>query len=1131
MSNQRQKPFFTRVARRLREHLRRNARVPHPATHGPSAVYVGNTHHRSPIHRNSPISSPSSVSDSASVSASLAASATSASATSISVAELPATADASAAENFAPGEQVNLPQDPKKTPKKPPKKSLLRRIWWWFKLLFWLVLLTAIGILCWVVWKETRDSHYQAQYFHEHAKQANFSLGEGASSQIRFPQSSPFDERFGYANLLDFTAKLKQKDFEIVKQARISPKMLEIADMGLFMPYREKTQVGLDLTDCRQQSLFSVRYPERIFPSFDAAPSLLVKSLLFVENRELLDTHFPKRNPAVEWDRLAKAVLEQAATGFNGERKTSGGSTLATQIEKYRHSPEGRTSNVKDKLRQMVSASLRAYQGSEETFAARKQILLDYINTVPLSAKPGFGEVNGLGDGLWVWYGRDFQESTQLLAKAENGDDPQAALIYKEALSLMIAQRRPTYYLGDPDSDLEQLTDAHVRLLASNGIISQELRDATLQAKLRSPHSTKLVPAVNQSFVTRKAVTAMRTHLSGLLGDSRLYNVDRLDLSAVSTIHSDVQQSITNVLRELRDANKAKEAGLQGKGMLGSGDPANVVYSFMLLERGEDANYLRLQTDNYDQPLDINDGAKLDLGSTAKLRTMVSYLDIVGLLYKRFAELDEAALKATPVDPKDKITLWAIEYFLTTEERDITAMLEAALDRKYSASTGEGFFTGGGMHYFGNFRAEDNGRVLSVRDGLRNSVNLVFVRLMRDVVHYYMFQSPGSSATLLQNADDPRRAAYLSRFADREGKEFIYRFYPKYKGKTPVEAEKIVLQNLRPTPNRLAALYQTIAPEASFAQFVAFAKENLPSQNELSNEKLARVYQQHAAQNMSLADRGYVARTHPLELWVVGYLRKNQKATLAQVVAASSKERQEVYSWLFSTHRKHAQDKRIAGLLEIEGFLEVHRQWKKMGYPFDSMVPSYASALGASADRPAALAEMMGIIINQGVRKPTYRITSLHFAAGTPYETLLQRKASKGEQVLQKEVAQAIAKAIREVVSNGTAKRVSSAFQRADGTILQVGGKTGTGDQRFDVYGAGGRLIESRFVNRSATFVFNIDERFFGSITAYVNGPQAENYDFTSALPVQLLKTVAPTLMPLLEAGKPISTQPGMCAM
>jgi hypothetical protein len=229
-----------------------------------------------------------------------------------------------------------------------------------------------------------------------------------------------------------------------------------------------------------------------------------------------------------------------------------------------------------------------------------------------------------------------------------------------------------------------------------------------------------------------------------------------------------------------------------------------------------------------------------------------------------------------------------------------------------------------------------------------------------------------------------------------------------------------------------------------------------------------------------------------------------------------------VYSWLFKTHRKHAQDKRIAGLIEVEAFLKIHAQWKKMGYPFDSLVPSYATTLGASADRPAALAELMGIIVNGGVRKPVQRIESLHFAQGTPYDTLVKHaKAGAPERVLAPQVARAVADAIREVVSDGTAKRAKAAFVKADGSIIAVGGKTGTGDQRFDVYGAGGRLIESRFVNRSATFVFNIGERFFGSMTAYVHGPQAANYDFTSALPVQLLVTLAPTLMPMIEPAAP----------
>jgi membrane carboxypeptidase/penicillin-binding protein len=49
-----------------------------------------------------------------------------------------------------------------------------------------------------------------------------------------------------------------------------------------------------------------------------------------------------------------------------------------------------------------------------------------------------------------------------------------------------------------------------------------------------------------------------------------------------------------------------------------------------------------------------------------------------------------------------------------------------------------------------------------------------------------------------------------------------------------------------------------------------------------------------------------------------------------------------------------------------------------------------------------------------------------------------------------------VADAIRGVVSDGTAKRVKSAFVSHDGSIIPVGGKTGTGDQRFDVYAGGG---------------------------------------------------------------------------
>ena len=1024
----------------------------------------------------------------------------------------PAVAD----EPVADGAGELPPPEPEREGEPPRGKGRGKRI------LFGLLLVVVAAGSAYAVY-ETRTSTLQAKLFARMMEDVHFRMDKGPSDAIHFPAMSPYDARLGYAHMPAFLDKLKTRDYVIESQARMSPKMLELAERGLFATYHEKTRTGLEILDWHGQPLFGSRFPERSYERFDDAPQLLVQSLLFIENRELLDPAYPKRNPAVEWDRFSKAVFDKilASVGMGGGGRVAGGSTLATQIEKYRHSPEGRTASLEDKLIQMASATLRAYRDGEDTTGTRRQIVLDYLNTVPLSAKSGYGEVNGIGDGMWVWYGRDFAK----VGAALKGpiDTPEAVLIYKEALSLMIAQRRPAYYLGAGKADLETLTDSHLRVLAQAGVITPQLRDAALRAKLHPAlHSGVEAPAAN-AFVSRKAANAVRNHLGYMLGEPRLYNLDRLDLSVVSTLDGQAQQAVTSVLRQLTTPEAAAAAGLTGKGMLGNGDPAQVVYSFTLMERGDKVNYLRIQTDNYDQPLDINEQAKLDLGSTAKLRTLVTYLDIFDQLYRRYEPLDPKALRAVRIDPKDRLSQWAVEYFLAlpaNADRGLKPMLDAAMQRTYSANPGEGFFTGGGLHYFGNFSKLDNSKIMTVQHALQQSTNLVFVRMMRDVARYYMFQLPGSSAALLADASDPRRAQYLARFADSEGKTFLAKFWNKYKGKTPAEVDALLLAGVRPAASKLAAAHRTIAPNATLQEFGAFIDKALPA-NEVDQERIEKMYDQYAPANMSLADRGYVASVHPLELWLVGYLRTHPKAGWSEVVGASVKERQEVYSWLFKTSRKNAQDKRIAGLLEVESFLKIHAQWKKMGYPFDSLVPSYATTLGASADRPAALAELMGIIINGGVRKPVERIDSMHFAKNTPYETLVKRSAKvEHEVVLSPEVARTVADAIRGVVSDGTAKRVKTAFATADGNIIALGGKTGTGDQRFDVYARGGRLIESRYVNRSATFVFNIGERFFGTMTAYVAGPQSEHYDFTSALPVQLLTTLAPSLMPMIEASR-----------
>ena len=58
-------------------------------------------------------------------------------------------------------------------------------------------------------------------------------------------------------------------------------------------------------------------------------------------------------------------------------------------------------------------------------------------------------------------------------------------------------------------------------------------------------------------------------------------------------------------------------------------------------------------------------------------------------------------------------------------------------------------------------------------------------------------------------------------------------------------------------------------------------------------------------------------------------------------------------------------------------------------------------------------------------------------------------------------------------------------------------------------------------MNRSATFVFFIGDRFFGTLTAFVPGADADDYEFTSSLSAQVLKHLLPTLKPLIDTALP----------
>lgn len=993
--------------------------------------------------------------------------------------------------------------------------------------LAWAALAIALFLLGWGASIEARTSYMQSRFFTWFDSGIRYWAAPGASPSIRFPQSGPRDIRLGYVELSTITPSLEAHQFQIVRQAQWSPRLGWFVDNGGYALYTPKLRTGLQIYDRNGEPLFAAAYPQRVYSDFNEVPPLVASSLMFIEDRTLLDTQNPLHNPAVEWDRFILASGGRIAGQINHSWQRGGASTLATQIVKYSDSPGGRTGGVEEKLRQMATAAAAAYKNGPNTAASRRGILVTYLNSTPLASRPGYGEVIGVPEALWVWYGTDLAEANQALTQPATTTQALARQgnVYRQVLSLILAGRRPAYYLIKNRQALETLTDAYLRELAHHGVISRRLRDAALAARLE--FRAALPPPQQFSFVDNKATAWLQTELLSLLHLQDLWSLDRYDLTAHSSIDEAAQQRVTDVLTRLGDPAYDQSLGLFGKLMLSPGNkPALINWSFVLYERGANANYLRIHADSLNQPFDINSGAKLQLGSTAKLRTLITYLDVMVALHGKLATTPTPELQQIAITAPDNLTRWAAGYFASASDRSLQPMLDAAMQRTYPAYPVT-YFTGGGNNSFGNFERWENTLTPTVEYAFENSINCAFIRILHDIRDYYTAQSGIDKTNLLADPDDEARIAYLQRFAAQEGRHYLHGFYTSYKGLTPSQALEKLAGHTAPMASHLADLFLAIHPDAGQAAMTAFLQAHMPKQAfaELTADRLSQLYGEFAAGKLSLNDVGYIAKVHPLEIWLVIYLQTHPTAKWNDVAKASGDAILKSYSWLLKPSKKFQQNVRIKTLLEQDAFKYIWQDWRHQGYPFDHLVPSLGTAIGASGDRPDALANLIGIILNNGVQLPTVDLDRLNFADGTPYQTDFVRQGAP-QQVLDPAVAATVRRALVGVVQNGTAGLIAGAYRAPNGTPLQTGGKTGSGDNRYHIYGPGGGLRGERVVDRTATFVFFLGDRFFGTVTAYVSGAQAAGFSFDSAMSVQLLKMLQPQLAPLLWPPTPDRPQP-----
>ena len=986
---------------------------------------------------------------------------------------------------------------------------------------FWI---TAIALVAWgaaTVYDEYRSSKLQQDYFSDKASRIAYHVESGEASAPLKPDQGPTDLRLGYAHLGEYIESMKKHGFEVRAQARPSEDMRDVVAQGFYPPYPEKFQAGMSLLDYRGEPIAEPTLsPVSVYADYDAIPQLAIDSLLFLESREMLNAQRPASyNYVVEWDRTINALAEWGVDKVGVTQDVSGGSTLATQLEKFRHTPKGMTKGIENKFVQLYSASLRLYELSNEgdTHTGRKYVILSYINNFPLAAREDMGEVFGLRDGLWAWFGLDPDRVDRALN--QETIDAEKAMALRHTVALFMALRRPTELLVRDREQLEGMIDGVLGEMYKKKVIPYELYERAKSQRLRPVRPVEKEVTTPEEFVHKKGVDSVRAELASTLGLKTHYDLERLDMQAASTLSRPHQEKIEQLLvRQMRDPVFLAENGfLDDDSALEKGDPANVDYSFILVEHEDGVNKVRVEVDTIEKPFNLNRGARLDLGSTAKLRTLLTYLSLVVDLYDQWKDKSRRELAAIEILPRDNIAQWVVRELW--KDRDITLdeILESALERRYPAYPAS-FITGGGMQRFSNFSDRYDGFNPPIAYAAQKSINLPFVRLMRDLVWHYQWNKVGPE--IIRDKNHPKRREYLMRWIRQDGAKYFASFWSAY---AEAEGEKQVLNKLLErhqedlTPSDYVAMLRWLKPQASLAEIRAYIDDNLikwrrPILKKIDEDDWERFYRQSAPDKYDLNGRGYVTEIHPMELWIADLRMHHPEVGRESAKKQVNEELDVFYSWLLERDSKRSQNNKIYTMLEEDAFEPIKAHWQRMGWPFDDMIPSLSTALGASADRPEAIAKMMGILARDGKSYPVRRVDAVNIGVDTPYEVRLKQGPLEPTQAIRPEVARAARNAIKQVVRAGTAVRIKELTEQP--LFAELAGKTGTGDHKKKST-TRYRTVVGEAVSRTGVFAFTYDDRYFGIMTVYVDGKQAADYEFTSAMAASVFKQMAPVLSDL----------------
>jgi hypothetical protein len=102
------------------------------------------------------------------------------------------------------------------------------------RLLGWTTALVALaGAL---IATEIRTSWLQSRLVTRINQELSWSLGPGPSPAVAFPRHGPYDARLGYTRVARTARQLAERGFEIRTQARLSPGLIALDELGVTPP-------------------------------------------------------------------------------------------------------------------------------------------------------------------------------------------------------------------------------------------------------------------------------------------------------------------------------------------------------------------------------------------------------------------------------------------------------------------------------------------------------------------------------------------------------------------------------------------------------------------------------------------------------------------------------------------------------------------------------------------------------------------------------------------------------------------------------------------------------------------------------------------------------------------------------